>query len=69
MPSWLLYLVTIYLLIAATMVFLTWPYAGNVEVSRWRAVRDSIAWPFWALLVIIEAAEEARRYWAGRRVE
>lgn len=63
------YLVAAYFLVAATMLFLTWPYAESGEVERWRVVRDSLAWPFWALLMIVEAAEEGRRSWINRRVD
>lgn len=69
MPTWLAYALAIYLLIAATMLFLTWPYTEGNHVPRSRVIRDSIGWPFWALLLIVEAAEEGRRYWAKRRVE
>lgn len=55
------YLVGSYLLITATMLFLTWPYTETDSVPKWIVIRDSIGWPIWALILIVEACEEERR--------
>lgn len=69
MMFWIGYAVAAYALIAAAMMFISWPYAETDKIPRWRIVRDALVWPFWALLIMVEAAEEGRRYWMNRRVE
>jgi len=59
--NWLSWVLGGYALIAVTVMFLSWPYAETGKVSRWVVVRDSLGWLFWALLLIVEATEEARR--------
>lgn len=61
MNPWVAYGLGLYGLITATMLFLTWPYADSGEVPKRTVLRDSFGWPVWALILIVEAAEEARR--------
>lgn len=57
-----------YALIAAAIAFILSPQATTGRKLA-RCVFDAAIWPGWALLLLVEAAEEARRYWANGRFE
>lgn len=69
MKFWIIYGFVAYALVAASMMFISWPYAETDKIPRWRIIRDAVVWPFWFLLLLVEATEQARRWWMSGRVE
>lgn len=67
MTPWIACSLAAYLIVAAALLFIMLPYSG--EISRKHIIRDAALWPIWFLIVIVEAAEEARRSIAKDRVE
>lgn len=67
MPWWLWALIA-YGLVAGAMLCILLPIATSKR-EVWCVWRDALIWPFWALVVIVEAAEEARRSIVKDRVE
>lgn len=59
--DWIGWLLGGYALVACAVLFISWPYTESGSVPRGVVIRDSLLWPFWALLMIVEATEEARR--------
>lgn len=67
MPWWTWALIVYGLVGGAMLLILLSSSTTKAEVRL--AWRDSMAWPFWALVFIVEAAEEARRSIIRDRVE
>jgi hypothetical protein len=60
-PDWIILPFVTWAIVAAALLFISWPYADLDSVPRRTIIRDCLGWPWWFLVIMVEATEEARR--------